>query len=382
LAEKIAYLDGLRGLAAFAVFIGHFLPSFIICSSFFISVLMAVFFFGRLFAVSIFFVLSGYVLTYTFFKTGNHEILASGAVRRYIRLLVPIAFLFLIICIFVYPGFLGLADPDKIKNILSQAFWGVFVQGKYAFVPWQDSYTGVLWTMAIEFIGSFVIFSFAALFGKLRNRWVFYIAAITLFIHTYYLAFILGMMLADIYNSKPEGKMHIENRGILFLLFFLGMLLGTYPSIPFGMDLYAGVGSAGSLILDSLPFAATSPFSLGIASSMEFLYIIGAFLTLIVLLNSRYLEMLLSTRIPVFLGKISFSLYLIHMVVINIFSFFILGVVFDYQLTLLAGISIFFMTTVVLFTVSYIMYRFVDLQGIILAKYVYTRFFRIVKPDA
>ncbi|WP_321505891.1 acyltransferase family protein [uncultured Methanoregula sp.] len=81
MAEKIAYLDGLRGLAAFAVFAGHFAPGFIICSSYFVSILVAIFFFGRLFVVSIFFVLSGYVPTYAFFKTGNHEILVESSLE-------------------------------------------------------------------------------------------------------------------------------------------------------------------------------------------------------------------------------------------------------------------------------------------------------------
>jgi peptidoglycan/LPS O-acetylase OafA/YrhL len=374
MAEKIKYLDGLRGLAAFAVFIGHFTPLFIICTSYFVSVFVAIFFFGRLFAVSIFFILSGYVLTYAFFKTGKEEILVSGAVRRYIRLLVPVSFLFLLIYIFVYPGFPGHANTDSIKDLLSQMFWGVFVHGQYAFVPGQDSYTGVLWTMTIEFIGSFIVFSFASLFGKLRNRWVFYIAAIAFFIHTYYLAFILGMILADHYNNESARKARIENPGILIGLFIAGILLGTYPSIPLVSNIYTVIGNAGDLIL-AIPFAASSPVSLGIISSMEFLYIIGAFLILVVLLNSRLLEELLSSRIPVFLGKISFSLYLIHMVVINTFSFFILEVIFNNQLTFQTGIFVFLLTLPVLLLASYLMYRFVDMPGITFAKYMYSRFF-------
>ncbi|WP_321505890.1 hypothetical protein [uncultured Methanoregula sp.] len=108
---------------------------------------------------------------------------------------------------------------------------------------------------------------------------------------------------------------------------------------------------------------------------MDFLYIIGAVLILVVLLNSLWLEKLLSTRVPVFLGKISFSLYLIHMVVINTFSYFILRVVFDYQLRLLTGICVFLLTIPLLFLASYLMYRFVDMPGIAFAKYVYSRFF-------
>ncbi len=97
---KIIYLDGLRGLAAFIVVIYHhfygFYPKFLYPSEDKVLTQLSgsplnIFYNGN-FAVYIFFILSGYVLTYKFFKTRNYGIIISSAARRYIRLLVPVLF--------------------------------------------------------------------------------------------------------------------------------------------------------------------------------------------------------------------------------------------------------------------------------------------------
>jgi peptidoglycan/LPS O-acetylase OafA/YrhL len=265
--------------------------------------------------------------------------------------------------------------------MISQTFWGVFVQGQYALAPQQNSYTGVLWTMSIELIGSFLVFSFASLFGRLRNRWVFYLVSSVLFFNSYYLAFILGMALADLYTSAAAERARIRNPAILAILLVLAILLGTYPALPLHDAFYTGIGLVGTAATTLLPFAALSAFPLTSSSSIDLLYIAGSFLLLVVVLNSSLSAGLLSSRIPVFLGKISFSLYLIHMLVINTFSFFLLRYLFDYQLTPWDGIAIFVLTLPVLFAASYLMYRYVDVPGVALSKWVYLRFFSREKND-
>jgi peptidoglycan/LPS O-acetylase OafA/YrhL len=129
MAERIEYLEGLRGIAAFVVYVGHFCPLFIVSSSFLLTLITGLFFFGRLFSVCIFFVLSGYVLTYTFFSVRDHQVLVSAAVRRYLRLLVPVSFLIGIVFIFIGPGPAAFMDTASLQALLSQVFWGVFIRG-------------------------------------------------------------------------------------------------------------------------------------------------------------------------------------------------------------------------------------------------------------
>ncbi|MDD5616650.1 MAG: acyltransferase [Candidatus Methanoperedens sp.] len=104
--EKIKYLDGLRGLAAFIVVLGHYAVGFYPASytarieevradnavDLLISGTPLNVFYGGNFAVTVFFILSGYVLSYKFFKYRDQEIIISSAVRRYFRLLIPVLF--------------------------------------------------------------------------------------------------------------------------------------------------------------------------------------------------------------------------------------------------------------------------------------------------
>jgi peptidoglycan/LPS O-acetylase OafA/YrhL len=321
-------------------------------------------------------VLSGYVLTTAFFRSGEVEYLVSGAVRRYIRLLVPVSFLLFVVYLFVYPGLFDLGNFSAFRDMISQAFWGVFFQGQTAFGPFDTSYTGVLWTMTVEFIGSFIVFAFASLFGKLRNRWLFYIVVTVLFLHTYFLAFILGMALADLYSGMSREKFAIKNPGLLALIFGVGMLFGTYtlPNAWWSGGLRNGLESLTSAVFSEVPAMGSGPFQLGGASTSEFIYILGAVLVLLSLVNSVHLQKILSTRIPSFLGKISFSLYLMHMIVLYTFTQFIFGLLFP-QPSLIAGLFLVIVTTPVLIVCSYLVYITVDLKGMALSRWIYMRFF-------
>ena len=103
MAEKITYLDGLRGIAAVNVMIMHFFlvlaPAMVYGNQtpshlgnldlIFSSTPLGLIGAGN-FSVCIFFVLSGYVLTQNYFRTRDKNLIISGALRRYIRLLIPV----------------------------------------------------------------------------------------------------------------------------------------------------------------------------------------------------------------------------------------------------------------------------------------------------
>src|SRR6185312_17539398 len=97
--NKIKYLEGLRGLAALSVILHHFLVAFYPLSYYgdntpsHLGNIEMLYFqspFSFLtngnFMVAIFFVLSGYVLSDSYFRTGNKEVLISSTIRRFPRL--------------------------------------------------------------------------------------------------------------------------------------------------------------------------------------------------------------------------------------------------------------------------------------------------------
>lgn len=197
--NKLYWLEGIRGLVAFIVLFGHFLCAYypalftgITTDSKFgslIDVRLAStpinIFWNGYFAVSIFFVLSGFVLTTKFFSTTNNNIIISSSIRRYVRLAIPITGSSLIAywllktnlyfndelveytgAYWYLPNYYNF-DPSFI-DMLKKSFIYTFLKGSDTL-----SYNAVLWTMKLEFFGSLLVFSMALLIGQLKNRLLF-----------------------------------------------------------------------------------------------------------------------------------------------------------------------------------------------------------------
>lgn len=385
MAEKITYLDGLRGIAAVNVMIMHFfivfLPAMIYSDrmpshlgnfeQIFSNTPLGLIGAGN-FSVCIFFILSGYVLTQKYFKTKDKSIIISGAVRRYIRLFIPVlaaillsylmasagVFHYYIETVIIsgnnnYAGY-WIFTPN-IADAIKQALWGAFFAG-------EDTYNPVLWTMTIEFYGSMLVFAMAFLFGQQRARWTFYLAAAVFFFNSYYLAFIIGMGLADTLNSKIS-IFKTGNKIVLGIILISGLFIGSYP--------------VGTVTNDSL----YSFLNNGIFQTPKLTYhILGAGMILYVLLNSQWLQNIFSSQLLIFLGKISYSLYLIHFLVISSFTcalFLFLYQVFPYVVAILISCIV---SVLLLIPLSYLFYRYIDIAGVQLSKIFYNQLVNLARP--
>jgi peptidoglycan/LPS O-acetylase OafA/YrhL len=378
MTEKISYLDGLRGIAAINVMIMHFfiilVPAMIYSDRMpshlgnlekvFSSTPLGLIGAGN-FSVCIFFVLSGYVLTQRYFNTKDKNIILSGAVRRYIRLFVPVFAVTIISFLLASTGVFHFYietvvisgnnnydnywtfTPD-IVDAVKQAVWGSFFEG-------NDTYNPVLWTMTTEFYGSMLVFAIALLFGLQRTRWTFYLAAAVLFFNTYYLAFIIGMVFADTFNSKMSG-FKTGNKLILSIILVSGLFLGGYPVGTVTNDSFYGFLNNGLFQTPKLTY-----------------HILGAGMIMYVLLNSQRLQNVFSSRMTVFLGKISYSLYLIHFLVISSFTcalFLALHQILPYgTAAFISCVS----SVLLIIPLSYLFYRYVDLVGVEISKSFYYR---------
>ncbi|AKB75557.1 acyltransferase, putative [Methanosarcina lacustris Z-7289] len=386
MAGKITYLDGLRGIAAVNVMIMHFFvalaPAMIYGSKLpshfgnldllFSSTPLGLIGAGN-FSVCIFFVLSGYVLTQKYFKTKENSIIISSAVRRYLRLFIPVFAAVMISYLLASAGLFHYyletmvisagsnyrnywAFTPNLIDAVKQAVWGSF------FVGGKMSYNPVLWTMKIEFFGSMLVFAMALLFGSLRNRWTFYLAATVLFLKSYYMAFIIGMVFADTFNNKmPIFK--TGNKIILSIILISGLFLGSYPISPLTNDSLYG-------------FLNTGFFKTAYVTY----HIIGAGMIIYVLLNSRWLQNVFSSPVPAFLGKISYSLYLIHFLVMSSFTcalFLVLYPILPYGTAVLISC---FVSVLLIIPLSYLFYKYVDKAGVKLSKLFYNWLVNSCRP--
>jgi peptidoglycan/LPS O-acetylase OafA/YrhL len=378
--KKIRYMDGLRGLAAFVVVLNHFALAFYPALFFgsdvqsqhietFMSGSVFNIFYNGNFAVCIFFVLSGFVLSHKFFLQKDHEIITESAVKRYVRLAIPVAmsifvaFIFMRFSLFynrqvaVISGSGWFGDFWNFKPNFLDALNQIFIKSFFAD---GSDYNSVLWTIAFEFSGSFLVFGFLALFGKIKNRYWAYLVAIIFFFQTYYLAFILGVLLSDLMAHKNMLIREFDRSKLIrTALLFWGLFLGSYPS--------------GRAVTETVYAFLEKPFLLN--SSLTY-HISGAFLVIAVLLDSKRMQKIFSSRYLLFLGEISFAMYLLHFIILGSFTSFIFLKLAPHLPYFEAVLVSFVISIGIIFWVSYFMYLYVDKKAVHFSKVLYNRIFK------
>lgn len=102
---------------------------------------------------------------------------------------------------------------------------------------------------------------------------------------------------------------------------------------------------------------------------------IGAGILLLVILNNDYLKKILNTGIPRFLGRISFSMYLLHLLIIYSISSIVFIIFYNIVPYNAASIITFLVTLPVVLGISCVTYRYVDKPGIRLSRKIYKWYF-------
>lgn len=315
--------DGLRGLAALNVAMTHFVAAFLPAMlhknypslfpvnanpgavfEILTSPLASIFYNGH-FSVLIFFALSGYVLTlpYDGSDRGRHT-LQQRLWGRYLRLNIPImAAILLSFAVYRLGLYMNIQAATASGSIhwlntfypegitasvaLQDALYGAIVHGNGTLVP-------PLWTLKIEFIGSLYILAFYL--AKPRA------------------ATLVPMLLAFLLLYAVH-----KEESIYYYVIFIGATLGRIRLAPraklalFAAGLYFGCFQFESQAYDFLP--AISFHGVGIWEKKNFYNALGALcLTAAVVQGSG--RAFFEHAIVQFLGRISFSLYLLHFIVL------------------------------------------------------------------
>jgi peptidoglycan/LPS O-acetylase OafA/YrhL len=302
-ANKMESLEAIRGLACLGAIVGHLILTFWPALYYrtgaewhqfpawaqTLARFPGKFVWGNL-AVSIFFVLSGFVLSLSFFRGGSATSLGSAAVRRYPRLMLPMAASVALVYWLLQAG--GMWNQAAVQlmietcgherrwlahfNNFTPDGWAALREGTWGAFFGPAHYNRVLWTMPFELQGSFLVFAFLAVFGRLRNRWLLHGICGGLLLawgRIHLLEFCLGMAMCDLWMHNQRTWKKSVPRPIGLAL--LAVALFLVPSRPVAALLVVGV-----------PAAAPG------------------------------IQALLKTRWLVFLGRVSFMLYLVHMPVV------------------------------------------------------------------
>ena len=304
--QRLQQLDGLRGVAAISVVAFHILSAFnpelvaeqeqstawIACTP--ISV-----FWNGTFAVSIFFVLSGFVVTHATLRKSDPLWIDAGI--RYLRLAIPATVSALIgwLLLSLYPTSATEASSLVMSSWLRWTYQGVIpgpISAVYdgllnIFLSGGSFFNNVLWTMRPELLGSFACFA-VCLFKKMHVRLclTFTFAVLVIIAGKYeYECFALGIVLREAWVSDRVPT------ALPISALIVGLILGSQS-----------IESMRMLGLDWLPTAFTPQFRGGPLSP------IAALLVVYGCMRSQPIASALSGRTGNFLGAISFPLYLIH----------------------------------------------------------------------
>jgi len=325
--ERFMQLEGLRGIAAIVVVAYHamlmFWPGVAYgtnpslapvqnsqLESFLYGNPLNVFLSGG-FAVAIFFVLSGFVLSVGFFQTGDGSIVQRLAAKRYVRLMIPalisVLAVFLIVSLGMTDakdGVVAITHSGSLAKIwqLTPNFFSALSDGSVAiFTQSGSAYNAVLWTMYYEFIGSFLVFITLLVCGRSKYRGVVYGGLLIATFGTWFSAIVMGMILADIYVSKSLSKLSFKLKPLLCVaLLGTGLILGGYPILSPAGTFY-GIFHIAALTDDQNTTLYLS---------------IGACMVVGVLLLSRTLTKVFSHPRVAITGKYTYALYLTHTLVL------------------------------------------------------------------
>jgi peptidoglycan/LPS O-acetylase OafA/YrhL len=323
--HSLGFLDGVRGVAMMIVVLHHFGLGFFPAINYLnpekihlgnggaelmIAKTPLNIFFNGGFAVSIFFVLSGFVLSYKFHQSGSRKLLTEYAAKRYFRLLLPVG-ASVVICYVLH--LFGLFTHQSVGNITKSQDWfkGLFSDMKGfgdviknmfldVFLNNDNRYNAVLWTMTIEFLGSLLLFSFLALAGNNKKSILLHIIVAALILCTdkkFYAAFILGSLISRLFVDGFSFPKDWKGFGIKLVLLTAGIYFSSYPQGFFTEQ------------------SIWKPLAWSWTNSYDLFHVLGAFCILFVICFDKNFTRFFSVKPFLYLGKISFSFYLIHLAV-------------------------------------------------------------------
>ncbi len=308
--QRIETLDSIRGLAALAVLFGHAIGMFLWPAGWVqwtkYPLLNAAFFDGRS-AVTMFFVLSGFVLARPYVSGPRAALnIPVFYIRRIIRIWLPwfCAFALSLICrlwlFHVYPTrpkdiFVFWQQPIRWQEILLQC--GFLFHSLTARLVPQD------WSLGVELIGSALIPLFVAL-ARRPLHWLW-----------------LSLLALALYFVVPRDDLF--SSGCYYVSFILGVLLARHHERLIAWLKQLNFYCRSGLLLVGLALyemrRAEDHFGFNGWTADRIAWVIcsvGCVFIIAATLSSRRIGAFLTIRPVVWIGRVSYSIYLLQFIVL------------------------------------------------------------------
>jgi peptidoglycan/LPS O-acetylase OafA/YrhL len=312
----ITYLDSIRGLAAFTVINDHFVTAYDLpcvdsfCKNLLDLTPLHIWWDGSA-AVSMFFVLSGLVLSLKYFRLGHQADLNNFKLLPYItgrlfRIWLPYVVILMISAAFYWHT----VNSPLLNTALPPTEWIVNMWRNHALTPiamLRESFLLSLpamvvllpqaWTLTIELVLSLLL-PIGLLLEKQGSLWLALFSLIAVFllgVSPFLLHFALGLLIARYYTvianylrPKPWLRRFILLLGLLF---------------------YTAISTTAHVFSETFMWIVTG---------------LGAGLIIIYTISSHRTQSFLEWPILRQLGKVSYSAYLIHMLILLCLTPFLL----------------------------------------------------------
>ena len=294
-------------------------------------------------AVCLFFVLSGYVLTQKSLRwlregfPANLQVcpaVASSLFRRGLRLYLPPVLLTFCEMLATRCGvspplnFMFIPEPTLLAQFVD---WlgeiNRFVNPVYNFPSAVQGsaigmkYDPVVWTLPLEYYGSLLCYMFLFVFVWIEKVWlrmgllIFFSGSLLLMGSWNFFCFLAGMSIADFHLIQEENdqKPSIKHGVVWTILFAIAFYVAGLPSLWSPIARMQPMPGFETL-------HALTPMNLSMEDPSRFWWSISGVLLLLAISQLPRLKKLFETNFCQYMGKIAFSLYLMHEFCLEVFG--------------------------------------------------------------
>ncbi len=343
----IPIIDGLRALAVIIVLLFHLkIPGFN----------------GGFIGVDIFFVISGYLITSIYFyeKDKNNKFdFLSYFEKRFFRLFPSLVFVILVSLLF---GYILLSPFDLIEISKSAIYSILFLSNIYFFL--DSSYWANLneykffihtWSLGIEMTFYILMPLFLFLIYRFNNKFKILICLLTILLSIFLIVFVIYKG-PTIETAKFFGLFYgKEVSDVLFYLipfrffeFLFGSIIFFIPEKKFNKKIKQFFFLIGlSLIFFSLYLISPDH---KYQSLLLILSLIGSSL-IIYFKDASQVNRILDNKVAIFIGLISYSLYLVHWPIISYFKYILIN-----EISLIMKLIIIILSILI----SYLIFKFIE----------------------